>query len=295
MLKLGFIGLGIMGLPMAKNLLKAGFDIVLYNRTRSKAEALQEMGAVVANTPADVAGIADVIITIVTDTPDVEMILFGENGIIQGGHSNLIVVDMSTISPIATQKFANLLAEKGIELLDAPVSGGDIGAQNGTLTIMVGGQKSAFEKCLPIFQVLGKRITHVGPNGSGQMVKLCNQILCAVNMLAVCESLSLAKKAGLDLEAMLNVVTAGAGGSWALENLGSKIIRGELEPAFMIKLIQKDLRLVLEAAQKHQLPIPATALANQFFTTLEATGEGNLGTQAMIKVYERMANFKMNE
>jgi 3-hydroxyisobutyrate dehydrogenase len=294
MLRIGFIGLGIMGLPMAKNLLKAGFEVILYNRTRSKADALQEIGAVVANTPADVAGISDVVITIVTDTPDVEAILFGENGIIQGGHSKLIVVDMSTISPIATQKFAQLLAEEGIELLDAPVSGGDIGAQKGTLTIMVGGNKAAYEKCLPVFQTLGKCITHVGPSGSGQMVKMCNQILCAVNMLAVCESLSLAKKAGLDLEAMLSVVIAGAGGSWALENLGTKIVRGELEPAFMIKLIQKDLRLVLEAAQKNQLPIPATALANQYFAALEATGEGELGTQAMIKVYERLANFKMN-
>jgi len=202
---------------------------------------------------------------------------------------------MSTISPIQTKDFAAKLAQQQVELLDAPVSGGDIGAQKGTLTIMVGGNEAAYQKCLPLFEIMGSRVTHVGPSGSGQMVKMCNQILCAVNMLGVCESLSLAKKAGLDLDKMLNVVTAGAGGSWALQNLGTKIVKGELEPAFMVKLIQKDLRLVLEAAQGNDLPIPATALSNQFFAGLEASDEGDLGTQAMIKIYERLGNFKMND
>jgi len=295
MRRIGFIGLGIMGLPMVKNLMKAGYELIIYNRTRSKAEALHESGAVVADTPRDVAHNSEVVIIIVTDTPDVKQVLFGNTGVIAGSHDGLIVIDMSTISPIATQEFAQKLAEKGVQFLDAPVSGGDIGAQKGTLTIMVGGNASAYQQCLPIFEVLGKRITHVGPNGSGQMVKLCNQILCAVNMLSVCESLSLAKKSGLDPETMLQVVTAGAGGSWALENLGPKIVRGELEPAFMVKLIQKDLRLVIEAAQKNNLPLPATALANQFFTGLEAGGDGELGTQAMIKIYERLGQFSIQD
>ena len=236
MSKIGFIGLGIMGLPMARNLLKAGHAVIAYNRTRAKADQLAADGAKITDTPRQVAENADIIITIVTDTPDVEAVLFGPDGIAAGAKAGTIIVDMSTISPIRTKEFAAKLAEQQVELLDAPVSGGDIGAQKGTLTIMVGGTETAYQKCLPLFEVMGSRVTHVGPSGSGQMVKMCNQILCAVNMLGVCEALSLAKKSGLDLDKMLNVVTAGAGGSWALQNLGTKIVKGELEPAFMVKL-----------------------------------------------------------
>jgi len=293
--QIGFIGLGIMGLPMAKNLLKAGFPVTVYNRTRSKAESLIEFGATVADSPKAVAQLAEVVITIVTDTPDVESVLFAENGVLAGAKPGLTVIDMSTISPVATREFDARLPESQIDVLDAPVSGGDIGAQKGTLTIMVGGDEAVFRRCIPVFEVLGKRLTYVGPGGSGQMVKLCNQILCAVNMLAVCESLSLAKKSGINLDKMLQVVTAGAGGSWALENLGRKIVNGELEPAFMVRLIQKDLRLVHEAARKFQLPLPATALATQFFTALEANGNGDQGTQAMIRIYEKLADFSMND
>ncbi|MBN1351936.1 NAD(P)-dependent oxidoreductase [candidate division KSB1 bacterium] len=293
MREIGFIGLGIMGYPMAQNLIKAGYNLAVYNRTLSKAESLAKEGARVMDSPMAVAQNAEVVITIVTDTPDVEQVLFGETGLFKGAKAGLIVVDMSTISPSATRDFSARLSVKNIQLLDAPVSGGDIGAQKGTLTIMVGGEENTFKKCLPLFEVMGSRVTHVGPNGSGQMVKLCNQILCAVNMIAVCESLSLAKKSGLDLEKMLKVVTAGAGGSWALSNLGPKIISGDLEPAFMVKLIQKDLRLVLEAAKNNSLPIPGTALANQLFEALEAGGNGELGTQAMIKVFENLGNFRI--
>lgn len=293
--KIGFIGLGIMGFPMAQNLLKAGYKLFAYNRSRNKAEKLAEEGAVVLESPKAAAEKADVLILIVTDTPDVKQVLFGKNGVYDGGREGLIVIDMSTISPSATRDFAKSLAEKELYFLDAPVSGGDVGAQKGTLTIMVGGNEAVYQKCLPIFNVLGSRVTHVGPNGSGQMVKLCNQILCAVNMIAVCESLSLAKKSGINLEKMMNVVSAGAGGSWALANLGPKIIAGELEPGFMVKLIQKDLRLVLEAARSQNLPIPGTALANQLFAVLEASSDGELGTQAMIKVFEKVGNFSILE
>ncbi|RLE45023.1 2-hydroxy-3-oxopropionate reductase [Candidatus Woesearchaeota archaeon] len=295
MSKIGFIGLGIMGFPMARNLLKAGYSVIAYNRTRAKTEKLSADAAEIADSPREVAEKAEIIIMIVTDTPDVEAVLFGPEGVAAGAKPGTIVVDMSTISPIRTQEFSQKLAQQQVEMLDAPVSGGDIGAQKGTLTIMVGGNEAAYQKCVPLFEVMGSRVTQVGPSGSGQMVKMCNQILCAVNMLGVCESLSLAKKSGLNLEKMLNVVTAGAGGSWALQNLGTKIIAGELEPAFMVKLIQKDLRLVLEAAQSNDLPLPATALSNQFFAGLEASGEGELGTQAMIKIYERLGNFEMNK
>jgi 3-hydroxyisobutyrate dehydrogenase len=295
MQKIGFIGLGIMGLPMARNLIRAGYPLIVYNRTAARVELLKVFNVNIADSPRTVAQNADVVITIVTDTPDVEAVLLGPNGVLSGSHPGQVVIDMSTISPRATQNFASILQAQGVDLLDAPVSGGDIGAQQGTLTIMVGGSEAVFEKCLPLFKVLGKRVTYIGPSGSGQMVKLCNQILCAVNMLAVCESLSLAKKAGLDLERMHQVVTAGAGGSWALEHLGTKIMRGELEPAFMVKLILKDLRLVLEAANTNHLPIPATALAHQLFAALEANGDGALGTQSMIKVYQQLANFSITD
>ncbi|MCI0515160.1 NAD(P)-dependent oxidoreductase [candidate division KSB1 bacterium] len=295
MQQVGFIGLGIMGLPMAQNLIRAGYPLVVYNRTAARVEPLKALGAKIADSPRAVAQATEVIITMVTDTPDVEAVILGPDGVLSGSQPGQVVIDMSTISPRATQNFARILAAQGVDFLDAPVSGGDIGAQQGTLTIMVGGTKTGFEKCLPLFNVLGKRVTYIGPSGSGQMVKLCNQILCAVNMLAVCESLSLAKKAGLDLERMHQVVTTGAGGSWALEHLGKKIMQGELEPAFMVKLILKDLRLVLEAANINQLPIPATALAHQLFAALEANGDGALGTQAMIKIYQQLANFSITD
>ena len=225
-----------------------------------------------------------------TDTPDVEAVLFGENGAAEHLASGACVVDMTTISPTATKDFAKRLAERGVALLDAPVTGGDVGARNATLTIMVGGDQAAFDRVRPILELMGKNIVHVGPSGSGQSLKACNQILCAVNMVALCEAITLARKSGLDLGLLIETLSAGAGGSWALKNLGAKIVAGDLEPAFMIKLIQKDLRIVQEAAQSLKVALPGTALSQQLFRAVEAEPDGGeLGTQAMIKAIETLA------
>lgn len=291
--RIGFIGLGIMGAPMAENLLKAGYSVVVHNRTRSKEQPLAAKGADVASSPAEVASRSDVLITIVPDTPDVERVLLGSSGVLEQARPGLLVVDMSTISPERTREMARRLEENGAEMLDAPVTGGDVGAREGTLTIMAGGSKHAFQRALPILQAMGKRVHHVGPNGAGQALKLCNQILCAVNMVGLCEAISLASRSGLDLEQFIEVLGSGAGGSWALSNLGPKIVKRELGPAFMVRLMQKDLSLAQEQARQVGVPVSGTALAQQLFRGLESSGEGELGTQAMIQVYERWADFRL--
>jgi len=286
---IAFIGLGIMGQPMARNLLQAGYRLRVYNRTRGKAEALAGDGATVCDSPAEAARGAQVVITIVTDTPDVEAVLFGETGVVAGAERDAVVVDMSTISPEATRDFAARLREHDLRMCDAPVSGGDVGAENGTLTIMVGGEADDVERLRSIFEVLGARVTHVGPHGAGQATKACNQVLCAVNMVAVCEALSLGASLGLDLHTLLAVVTGGAGNSWALEKLGPRIADGDLDPGFMVRLIQKDLGIVMDSAAAAAVPLPGTSLAQQMFRAVEADGHGALGTQAMIEDYERLA------
>ena len=293
--RIGFIGLGIMGKPMALNLQRAGYPLVVYNRTPGKTGELVEGGAEEAEDPKAAAEKSDVVIAIVTDTPDVEQVLFAENGVAAGAREGTVFIDMSTISPVATRDFAARLAKKGVHYLDAPVSGGDIGAVNGTLTIMVGGESKSVEQARPIFEVMGGRVTHVGPVGSGQTVKACNQTLCAVHMMAACEALTLAAAAGLNLETVLEVVTGGAANSWALEHLGPKIVKGDLRPGFMVKLIQKDLDIVTRAAAEANLPMPGAALAVQNFRAVQAAGGGELGTQAMITVYEKLAGRRVRQ
>jgi len=284
-----------MGKPMALNLQRAGYPLVVYNRTPGKTGELVEGGAEEAEDPKAAAEKSDVVIAIVTDTPDVEQVLFAENGVAAGAREGTVFIDMSTISPVATRDFAARLAKKGVHYLDAPVSGGDIGAVNGTLTIMVGGESESFEQARPIFEVMGGRVTHVGPVGSGQTVKACNQILCAVHMVAACEALTLAAAAGLNLETVLEVVTGGAANSWALEHLGPKIVKGDLSPGFMVKLIQKDLDIVTRAAAEANLPMPGAALAVQNFRAVQAAGGGELGTQAMITVYEKLTGRRVRQ
>ncbi len=289
---IGFIGTGIMGRPMALNLIQKGFRLNVYNRTPERAREVIGAGGEPKASPQEVAEASDVIVTIVTDTPDVEAVLFGEGGVIHGAREGQTVIDMSTISPDATRDFAARLAQAGVDMLDAPVSGGEIGAVKGTLTIMAGGEAKVFERCLPVLEAMGTRITHVGKTGSGQVVKACNQIMCAVNQVAVSEALSLCHRAGIDLDVMHQVVTGGAGNSWALETLGRKVIDGDLNPAFMIRLIQKDLNIVSELAKRLNLPLPGMSLAVQLFRSVETEEEGGtLGTQAMIKAYERLGNF----
>ena len=287
--KIGFIGLGIMGLPMASNLIKDEFNLVIYNRTLSKCTQLEDKGAVVAQTPADVAKNAKVIITMVTDSPDVEDILLGENGIMSTIEEGSIVIDMSTISPKITKELNAKLNSKGCYMVDAPVSGGSWGAIEGTLSIMVGGEKSAYEQCIPLFESMGKNIIYTGESGMGQTTKLVNQILVAGTMNAVAEALVFAAKSGADLEKTIDAVGGGAAASWQLNNLAPRIIKGDFDPGFMIKLQQKDLRLVIETAQSMNVPIPGTSLASQMFASLLSKGLGDEGTQALVKAYETLA------
>lgn len=288
--RIGFIGLGIMGRPMAGHILAAGYPLTVYNRTPGKAQELVAAGAAEVDSPRAVAERSDVVIAIVTDTPDVQAVLFGADGVAAGAQPGTIFIDMSTIAPGATRDFAARLAAQGVHYLDAPVSGGDIGAIKGTLTIMVGGEAEIFAQASPVLGTMGTRVTHVGPHGAGQLVKACNQILCAVNMTAVCEALMLASSAGIALDTLLEVLTGGAGNSWALQNLGPRIARGDLDPGFMVQLIQKDLNIVFKTAGDAHLPLPGTAVASQLFQSTQALGGARLGTQAMILAYQQLAN-----
>ncbi len=291
--RIGFIGLGIMGEPMCRNLMKAGYACTVNTRTKSRAEKLLSEGAEWSDTPKDTAGKSDVIITIVTDTPDVEKVILGENGIVEGIQPGSVVIDMSTISPSATRDMAAALKEKGADMLDAPVSGGDTGAIAGTLSIMVGGKQDAFDRCLPVFEAMGKSINLIGDHGAGQMTKLCNQVAVAVANLAMAEALLLAARAGLDMEKMLAAISGGAAGSWQLSNLAPRIIKRDFDPGFMVKLQQKDLRLVMGAASELGLELPGASLAHQLFNAVEAAGEGDEGTQALVKSLERMSGVEV--
>ncbi len=287
--RVGFIGLGIMGRPMAGHLLKAGHAVAAHTRSRAKADALLAAGAEWRATPAALAADCDVVFLCVTDTPDVERALFGDGGVAETIRPGSVVVDCSTISPAAARDFAAKLAGQQVALLDAPVTGGEVGAQKATLTIMVGGDADAFARVEPLLRVLGRTIRHVGPSGAGQALKACNQILCAVNMIGVCEAIMLARRSGVDPATAIETLGGGAGGSWAWSTLGKKIVDGELNPAFMIRLMQKDLRIVQETAQENGVPLPGTALAQQLFRAVESgAGGGDLGTQAMIRAYEGM-------
>lgn len=286
---LGFIGLGIMGAPMALHLLRADYRLYVHTRTAARAQPLLDAGAFWCDTPADVGRQCELLITIVTDTPDVEAVLFGPHGAAETLRPGACVIDMSTIDPEQTRVFAQRLATRGVTLLDAPVTGGDVGARNATLTIMVGGDATAFERVRPVLAHLGRRIVHVGPSGSGQLLKACNQILCAVNMIGVCEALTLARRAGLNLAQAIETLNSGAGGSWALENLGPKIAAGDDGPGCMIRLMQKDLGIVQSVAATLGVTLPGTALAQQFYRSVAAEPEGDrLGTQAMIHALNRL-------
>lgn len=287
--KIGFIGLGIMGRPMCLNLLKAGFQVTVWNRTPEKMREVQTYGAQTAASPRRVAETSDIIITMVTDSPDVEKVVLGADSVIHGARPGSVVIDMSTISPTVTRAIAAKLAQAGVQMLDAPVSGGDSGAIAGTLAIMIGGKAETVERCRPIFEAMGKTITHIGGHGMGQTVKLCNQILVTVTNLAVCEAVSFAASAGIDPQMMISATQNGAAGSWQLSNLGPKMVLRDFKPGFMIDLQQKDLRLALEAAEELKLPLPALALVHQLFTGCQANDEGKEGTQALIKSLERLA------
>ena len=288
--RLAFIGLGIMGLPMAGHLLAAGNTLTVHSRTKSKADDLISRGAQWADSPADAAEQSDAVFLCVTDTPDVRQVLLGPAGVVHAARPGLIVIDHSTISPSETRHFAHELSHKQTTLLDAPVSGGDVGAKNATLSIMVGGPEDAFHTIEPLLRLMGKTITHCGPSGAGQFTKLVNQILVSVTNLATSEALTFALKNGLDPQKTITALGGGAAGSWQWNNLAPRMAKGDFAPGFMIDLQQKDLRLVLEAATQSTTPLPATALVHQLFTSAQAAGKGRDGTQALFTVLQHLAN-----
>lgn len=278
---------------MSRNLARAGFQVTVWNRTRSKMEEAAAWGAQLADSPRDVAASSDVVITIVGDTPDVRAVVEGENGILAGAHQGLTWIDMSTISPETTQQLATAAAERGVRMLDAPVSGGDVGAREGTLSIMVGGEAAVLDEVKPVLEAMGSSIIHCGPAGAGQTVKACNQIMCGLNLLGMVEALTLAKKAGVDLDTMIQVTSKGAAGSWALSNLAPRVVQGNLDPGFSVQFQQKDLRIVLEEAERLRLPLVGTATVNQLLRSVQAHGGDEDGTHALITVMERLADVKV--
>ena len=293
--RIGYVGLGIMGRGMARNLLKAGFSVEVWNRTASRMEELAADGAKPASSPAEVAANCDIIITCVSDTPDVEAVILGENGVLQGARAGSLVIDCSTISPQSTRDIAAKLAEKGVHFLDAPVSGGSEGAAKGTLTIMVGGEAADVERATPVFQAMGKTITHVGPTGAGQMVKLVNQILVVGNCLAMCEAMLFAEAGGLDQQKTFNAISQGAAGSWMFTNRAPQIMRRDWRPGFTIDLQQKDIRLVLEAADQMGVPLMGTGMIFQLYRTLQQMGLGDKGNHGLIMALEHLAGIQVGE
>jgi 3-hydroxyisobutyrate dehydrogenase len=289
----GFIGLGIMGRPMAGHIMKGGHPLTVYNRTRAKTTELAALGAAVAGSPAEVAARSEIIIAMVSDTPDVEQVVAGPQGIIEGIRTGSVVVDMSTISPGMERLLDEKLRARGCALVDAPVSGGDTGARNASLAIMAGGDRPAFERVRPVLELMGRAITYCGPSGSGQIAKLCNQILISLTLLGVGEALVFARKNGLDPEVMIQAVSGGAAQSWQLTNLGPRIIKHDFAPGFMVDLVQKDLRLVLEACTTAGVSLPATGLVHQLFGAAQAHGEGREGTQSLAKVLERLSGLEL--
>jgi 3-hydroxyisobutyrate dehydrogenase len=280
---------------MAMNLLKAGFPLTVFNRTRSKMDEAANAGATLADSPSEVAALSDVVITMVSDSAAVKEVILGPRGVMEGAAAGATVVDMSTISPDVTREIASELAEKQIRMLDAPVSGGESGAIAGTLSIMVGGEEDVFSECLPILRAMGKNIVHVGPWGAGQTVKLCNQAICALNILAVCEGLMLASRAGVNLEKMLEAVCAGSAASWMLSNQAPKMVRRDFEPGFLVRLQQKDMNLVLEVANSLDLPLPGTSLVNLLYRSVEAYGLKEKGTQSLIVALEKLSGWEVKE
>jgi len=287
--RVGFVGLGIMGEAMARNLLMAGFELTIWNRTQARCDALLGEGARKAPSPAAVAAASEVTVSCVTDSPDVREVALGPGGVIEGAAPGTSYVDCSTISPSAAREVAAALSVRGVGMLDAPVSGGDVGARAGTLAIMAGGPDDVFQRCLPVLQAMGETIVRVGEAGAGQVVKLCNQVAAGLNLLAMAEAISLARRAGVDPAKMIEVVGAGAAGSWMLSNLGPRALGDDFAPGFMVELMQKDLRLVLESASETHTPLPGTALVHEIFRLIEARGRGREGTQSIVDALRILA------
>ena len=285
----GFIGIGTMGREMAINLARAGHRVTAYDVRAGAAQELASAGIRAAATIAEAAAGADVVITMLPDTPDVEAVVYGDGGLLANPPPGKLVVDMSTIAPGAVRRMHADLARAGVAFIDAPVSGGPIGAKNAALSIMAGGDAAAFEKAKPFFAGMGTTITHVGESGAGQTVKLCNQLICGINIQAICEALALGRAAGVDLQQLRKVLLGGSAASWMLDKLGSQMIEGDASAGFRIDLMLKDLRLVAQQAQENNVPLPATALVTTQYLDARAHGEGSNGNQALFRVYDRMS------
>jgi len=282
----GFIGIGVMGRSMAGHLLDAGYSVHVYNRTQAKAQDLVDRGAQWQSSPGKVAAAADVIITIVGFPVDVESVYLGEDGVLAQARSGSLAIDMTTSCPNLASRIAQEAAAKGIEVLDAPVSGGDIGAREARLSIMVGGSVSGFERALPLFEIMGKNIVHQGPAGSGQHTKMCNQIAIASGMMAISEAMAYAKKSGLQPETVLKSIESGAAGSWSLTNLAPRVLKGDYAPGFFVKHFIKDMKIAIESAQAMGLNLPGLQLAKKLYDQLASKGCEDDGTQALFKLYE---------
>jgi 2-hydroxy-3-oxopropionate reductase len=293
--RVGFIGLGIMGQLMARNLLRAGFPLTVHNRHKQVTDEFLAAGSLTEALPTDIAATCDVVITMLPGTAEVEAVMIGADGVIEGAHKGLIVIDMSTISPIITRTLAAQLAEEDITMLDAPVSGGDAGAVAGTLSIMVGGDETAFKRCQPIFEVLGKTIVHAGESGAGQVVKACNQIVVAGIIEAVCEALLLGSKAGIDPANILRVLNGGLAANRVIDVRGASMIAHDFTPGGRLRLHHKDLGFALELARTNGVSLPFTALIDQMFAALEARGCGDLDHSALLTYLEDLIGYRVGE
>ena len=293
--RIGFIGLGIMGKPMARNLVRAGFTVTVHNRSRAKVEELVQDGASRAASPREAASAADIVITMLPNSPDVELVALGHGGIKDAARPGQLFIDMSTINPIVSQKIAKELAPLGVAMVDAPVSGGEKGAIDGTLSIMAGGAPEDFERALPVFNALGKTITHMGPIGAGGFTKLANQIIVAVNLTAIGEALVFGVKAGVDPQKMIRALAGGLAGSKCLDQKSEKILSGDFAPGFKIDLHFKDLNLIQDAARSVGVPIPTAAFVEQLFSALRVRGRGGLDHSGVITLFEDLAGVQVRK
>ncbi len=291
--KVGFIGLGIMGKPMAKNLMKAGYELVLYNRTLEKAEELAEDGAEVAVDPREVAENSDIIVTMLPDSPDVRNVVVGENGVLEGIKNGSLLVDMSTISPVVTEELATKVKERGASMLDAPVSGGDVGAEEGTLSIMAGGSEEDFERAKPLFDAMGQTVTYVGPTGAGQVTKAANQVVVALTIEAVSEALVLGSKGGVAPEKILDVLSGGLAGNKVMEVKREKFLSHEFDPGFRSELHHKDLGIALAAGREYGVVLPVTAIVDQMLLAMKKKGWGGEDHSALLRIIEDLSQHEI--
>jgi 3-hydroxyisobutyrate dehydrogenase len=290
--RIGWVGTGVMGLSMCGHLQAKGYPTTIYSRTKSRAQSLLDKGATWADTPAAVAAASDVIFTIVGLPSDVREVYFGEKGILNSARKGAITVDMTTTEPSLSREIYDAAKAKGVSAIDAPVSGGDVGAKNATLSIMVGGDKTAVDSVMPLFQAMGKNIVHQGGAGNGQHTKMCNQIVLAGTIIGVCESLLYGYKAGLDLDTMLSSISKGAAQCWILDNLAPKMAKRNFDPGFFVEHFEKDLGIVLEESKRMGISMPGLALVRQFYVALKAQGHGRLGYHSLLLVLEQLSAVK---